>query len=126
MLARNPEKSKKTWKTLCKKKKSSWNPKDHEFFGKLDLWLRKWISEAFVGILSGDTLLYVWDVIFMYNWSKDIFVRLCLSFLGLLRPWLLRATNHAEAGKGCDWKRLESLNTNFLTSLHGQQESVPV
>ena len=31
---------------------------------------RKWISEAFVGILSGDTLLYVWDVIFMYNWSK--------------------------------------------------------
>merc|ERR1712037_673486 len=61
-----------------------------------DLWLRKWISEAFVGILSGDTLLYVWDVIFMYNWSKDIFVRLCLSFLGLLRPWLLKATNHAE------------------------------
>ena len=40
LLARNPEKSKKTWKTLCKKKKSSWNPKDHELFGKLDLWLR--------------------------------------------------------------------------------------
>merc|ERR1719192_2808635 len=76
----------KTWKTLCKKKKSSWNPKDHELFGKLDLWLRKWISEAFVGVLSGDALLYVWDVIFMYNWSKDIFVRICLSFLGLLRP----------------------------------------
>ena len=27
---------------------------------------------------------------------QDIFVRLCLSFLGLLRPWLLKATNHAE------------------------------
>ena len=40
LLARNPEKSRKTWKTLCKKKKSSWNPKDHELFGKLDLWLR--------------------------------------------------------------------------------------
>ena len=44
----------------------------------LDIWeitisiIRKWISEAFVGILSGDTLLYVWDVIFMYNWSKVV------------------------------------------------------
>ena len=23
-----------------------------------------------MGVLSGDSLLYVWDVIFMHNWSK--------------------------------------------------------
>ena len=40
LLPKNSEKAKKTWKSLCKKKKSSWNPKDHELFGKLDLWLR--------------------------------------------------------------------------------------
>ena len=40
LLAKNSEKAKKTWKSLCKKKKSNWNPKDHELFGKLDLWLR--------------------------------------------------------------------------------------
>ena len=40
LLPKNSEKAKKTWKSLCKKKKTNWNPKDHELFGKLDLWLR--------------------------------------------------------------------------------------
>ena len=95
-------------------------------FPLLPLFPRKWISEVFVGVLSGDALLYVWDVIFMHNWSKvatsrrmqlrtlaltviaahvkyisppllqGIFVRLCLALLGLLRPWLLQATSHAQ------------------------------
>ena len=84
LLPGNSEKAKKQWKSLAKKKKGGWSPKDHELFGKFDLWMRcvlvpvsspcpaprKWISEVFVGVLSGDSLLYVWDVIFMHNWSK--------------------------------------------------------
>jgi hypothetical protein len=29
------------WNELKKKKKTEWKPKDHELFGKLNLWVRK-------------------------------------------------------------------------------------
>ena len=73
-----------------------WKPKDHEHFGKLDLWIRKWISEAFVGIISHEELLYIYDILFMHHWKPDIFVTLSLLFLGMLKPWLMRTTTNKE------------------------------
>ena len=97
ILVSNPDKSKKIWNDLKKKKKRDWKPKDHEYFGKLDLWIRKWISEAFVGIISHEELLYIYDILFMHHWKPDIFVTLSLMFLGMLKPWLMRTTTHKEA-----------------------------
>ena len=42
------------------------------------------------------TIITITTIIITTMIFKDIFVRICLSFLGLLRPWLLKATNHAE------------------------------
>ena len=97
ILVTNPDKSKKIWNDLKKKKKRDWKPKDHEYFGKLDLWIRKWISEAFVGIISHEELLYIYDILFMHHWKPDIFVTLSLLFLGMLKPWLMRTTTNKEA-----------------------------
>ena len=97
ILVSNPDKSKKIWNDLKKKKKRDWKPKDHEYFGKLDLWIRKWISEAFVGIISHEELLYIYDILFMHHWKPDIFVTLSLMFLGMLKPWLMRTTTNKEA-----------------------------
>ena len=97
ILVSNPDKSKKIWNDLKKKKKRDWKPKDHEYFGKLDLWIRKWISEAFVGIISHEELLYIYDILFMHHWKPEIFVTLSLMFLGMLKPWLMRTTTNKEA-----------------------------
>ena len=97
ILVTNPDKSKKIWNDLKKKKKRDWKPKDHEYFGKLDLWIRKWISEAFVGIISHEELLYIYDILFMHHWKPDIFETLSLLFLGMLKPWLMRTTTNKEA-----------------------------
>ena len=42
------------------------------------------------------TMSMIMIIMIVMMTNQDIFVRLCLSFLGLLRPWLLKATNHAE------------------------------
>ena len=97
ILVTNPDKSKKIWTDLKKKKKRDWKPKDHEYFGKLDLWIRKWVSEAFVGIISHEELLYIYDILFMHHWKPDIFVTLSLLFLGMLKPWLMKTTTNKEA-----------------------------
>ena len=100
ILLSNTKKPQKLWIDLNKKKRRDWKPKDHEVFGHLDLWIRKWISEAFDGIMCREELLYVWDILFMHSWGKDIFVRISLLFLGMIKPWLMKATNHKECHTG--------------------------
>ena len=80
ILLSNTKKSQKLWNDLNKKKRRDWKGKDHDAFGKLDLWIRKWISEAFVGIMCREELLYVWDILFMHDWKKDIFVQFIGKF----------------------------------------------
>eukprot|EP00090_Calanus_glacialis_P009715 TRINITY_DN18105_c0_g1_i1.p1 TRINITY_DN18105_c0_g1~~TRINITY_DN18105_c0_g1_i1.p1 ORF type:complete len:655 (+),score=221.26 TRINITY_DN18105_c0_g1_i1:2-1966(+) len=96
VLLSNTKKSQKMWSDLNKKKKKEWKPKDHDPFGKLDLWIRKWISEAFAGIMCREELLYVWDILFMHNWKMDIFVTMSLLFLGMIKPWLMKAENNKQ------------------------------
>ena len=57
----------------------------------VNLIILKGVFEDILLFLITITTIIITTMIF-----KDIFVRICLSFLGLLRPWLLKATNHAE------------------------------
>ena len=43
---------------------------------------------------GGTTLLFVWDICFMHNWSKKIFYKLGLIILMMIKPWALEADNH--------------------------------
>ena len=49
------------------------------------------INSKFSG---GTTLLFVWDICFMHNWSKKIFYKLGLIILMMIKPWALEADNH--------------------------------
>ena len=49
IVNKDTKKSVKLWNDLYKKKKKEWKPKDLEHFGNLEIYLRKWISEAFAG-----------------------------------------------------------------------------
>ena len=46
LIADHPNKATKSWSDLSRKKKKDWRPRDHELFGRPDLWIRKWISEV--------------------------------------------------------------------------------
>ena len=56
-------KSIKIWNELYKKSKRNWKGRDLEHFANVKIYLRKWVSEAFAGVLGGDVLLYVWDLV---------------------------------------------------------------
>lgn len=92
----NSSKGEKLWNNLYKKKKKDWKPQDHELFANVELFIRKWVSEAFVGVLNKPNILFIWDLLFMNNWSKKLFLKICVVILGLIQPWLRAATTHAE------------------------------
>ena len=52
IIDKDSKKSIKIWNDLYKKKKKEWKAKDHDHFGYLGIYLRKWLSEAFAGSLS--------------------------------------------------------------------------
>ena len=45
------------------------------------IYFRKWLCEAFTGILGKNLILYVWDLLFMYRWKKDIFKKARKKFI---------------------------------------------
>ncbi|XP_059082396.1 uncharacterized protein LOC131879920 [Tigriopus californicus] len=98
ILHEDTKKSVKIWNDLYKKKKDSKN-KDWNLFADVAVYLRKWISEAFAGILSQNNLFYVWDLLFLNRWSRDIFKKITLAILILIKPWAMRADNHKRLSK---------------------------
>ena len=73
--------------------------RDLEIFGNLEIYLRKWISEAFAGILGGPEILYVWDLLFMNKWSKDIFASIALAIIFLIKPWAMKENSNRRMAK---------------------------
>ena len=94
ILVKGQKKSVKVWNDLEKKRRRNWKPTELEIFGDVAIYLRKWISECFVGIFSTPTILFVWDYLFMNNWK--CMRKLCIVTLALLRPWAMRAQSQRE------------------------------
>ena len=53
ILHKDTKKSAKLWQELYKKKKKDWKDRDLAPFGDPTLYIRKWLSECFTGILGG-------------------------------------------------------------------------
>ncbi len=60
------------------------------------IFIRKWIGEAFSGVLSKNSLLYVWDQLFMSLWSPKEFEMIAKCLLYLLRWQFMKAQDHDE------------------------------
>ena len=99
ILDKNTTRSAQIWNELYRKKKRDWRDKDMHHFGNIEIYIRKWLSEAFAGVLGGNSILYIWDVLFLHNWSKDIFRQIALALLFLLKPWAMKADNHRKLSR---------------------------
>ena len=64
------------------------------FYAHIETFLRKWITEAFAGILSDPELSYIWDILFLYDWVTEIHTKIALVILLLIKPWAMRAENN--------------------------------
>ena len=84
ILMKDKKKSVKIWNDLDKKKRRNWKETELQLFADVNIYLRKWMSEAFVGIYSNPTILYVWDYLFMHDWKAAYFKKLCLVTLALI------------------------------------------
>ena len=52
ILHKDTKKSAKLWQDLYKKKKRDWKDRDLTLFGDPEIYIRKWLSECFTGILG--------------------------------------------------------------------------
>ena len=94
ILVKGQKKSVKIWNDLEKKRRKNWKQNELEIFGDVAIYLRKWISEGFVGLFSNPTILFIWDYLFMNNWK--CMRKLCIVTLSLIRPWAMRALSQRE------------------------------
>ncbi|KAF2349284.1 Rab-GTPase-TBC domain [Trinorchestia longiramus] len=63
------------------------------------IFVRKWIAQAFMGVLSVSASMWVWDQLMIGDWSPDTFITMSTAILSLLRPWMLRASKYSGAKK---------------------------
>ncbi|XP_065902431.1 uncharacterized protein [Dysidea avara] len=66
--------------------------KEEHYGIKLECFIHKWISTCFVEILNLKTLLFVWDHLFLSEWSYSTMEDLCVIIIKLMKTNLL-ATN---------------------------------
>ena len=94
ILVKGQKKSVKIWNDLEKKRRKNWKQNELEIFADVGIYLRKWISEGFVGLFSNPAILFIWDYLFMNNWK--CMRKLCIVTLSLIRPWAMRAFSQRE------------------------------
>ena len=56
-------------------------------------YVRMWLFHGFVTILSKNSLIYVWDFLFLHSWSYDAQKIVVLAIIMLLRFWIMKASN---------------------------------
>ena len=54
--------------------------------------VRQWLENGFVNILSRNCLLYVWDFLFLHSWNKQTLKVVVTAILMLIRFWMLRVS----------------------------------
>ena len=67
--------------------------KSNSFYSMVKVYVRMWLFHGFVTILSRNSLLYVWDFLFLHSWSFDAQKIVVLAIIILLRFWIMKASN---------------------------------
>ncbi|XP_063002860.1 uncharacterized protein LOC134412780 [Elgaria multicarinata webbii] len=58
------------------------------------IFLRKWMGEGFVGVLSLPAVLLIWDQLFMQDWDPRVMQNFCASILLLLKDSFMAAADY--------------------------------
>ena len=60
---------------------------------RIKLFIRMWLFHGFVSILCRNSLMYVWDFLFLHSWNFDFQKIVVLAIMMLIRFWIMRAHN---------------------------------
>ena len=95
VIVESQEKKNELLKRFLKKKRVA--REDLEHFADPKLFLRKWLSEGFVGVMGKNGASLVWDFLYVHRFSRPMAVGVCLGLFHLLRPSLEQATDFKKA-----------------------------
>ncbi|XP_053648866.2 uncharacterized protein [Cherax quadricarinatus] len=70
-----------------------------ELFTTPAIFVRKWISQGFVGVVSVTAVLWLWDQLFLDGWKKTTLTNMALAILALIKPWMTKANMYSGARK---------------------------
>lgn len=68
----------------------------HDLLSDPILFIRKWISQMFIGILNSNAILYIWDQFFLHQWDINILEIATKIIFFLLRSHFLRANDYEQ------------------------------
>ena len=85
--------------TKGKKEAKSVQERYQENLSEVPLFIRKWVGQLFVGVLSTNSMMWAWDQMFLSDWSRDTIKNIALSILALIKPWMYRAEMYSGARK---------------------------
>ncbi|XP_076345448.1 uncharacterized protein LOC143244510 isoform X2 [Tachypleus tridentatus] len=75
---------------------------DEELFNHLNEIIEKNVTgnlQGFVSILHPAAVLFIWDQLFMQKWSSEALCSVCLTLMGLLKPWFMLAHDYSNIKK---------------------------
>ncbi|KAK3881891.1 hypothetical protein Pcinc_013690 [Petrolisthes cinctipes] len=73
---------------------------NHEtIFTSPTIFVRKWLAQVFVGVVSVSGSMWAWDQLFLDGWSQNTLRRLAFAVLVLIKPWVMRAKMYSGARK---------------------------
>ncbi|XP_076066060.1 uncharacterized protein LOC143039707 [Oratosquilla oratoria] len=99
VLLKDPKSSQKLYAELQKKGTKKLKAKYEKIFTDPAIFVRKWIAQGFVGVLSVTGGLWAWDQLMLSSWSRDTVRRIAVAILSLIRPWMMRAHMYSGARK---------------------------
>ncbi|KAF0307957.1 hypothetical protein FJT64_020784 [Amphibalanus amphitrite] len=81
------------------KKGKELSAKQVDMFSDPKIFIRKWLVQCFVGILSVTAQQLLWDQLFLRDWNRELLFHAAVAVLHLIRPWMMRATSYSGAKK---------------------------
>ena len=91
VLHKSVKESARVWSNIIKSAENLDEKTKIPFTNGGKIFVRRWIADGFVGVLSKNSLKYVWDLMFLHSWSRKILKTVTFAILMLLKPWMKRA-----------------------------------
>ncbi|XP_069164914.1 uncharacterized protein [Procambarus clarkii] len=99
VLIQGTKASVKQYQELQEQGSNDMKPKHLALFTNPGIFVRKWIAQGFVGVVSITSGLWVWDQLFLDGWNKTTMRNMAVAILILIKPWMMRANTYADARK---------------------------
>ncbi|XP_047483893.1 uncharacterized protein LOC125035583 isoform X1 [Penaeus chinensis] len=99
ILVKETKASAKLHAELLKRDMKEMKPKYQKIFTDPAIFVRKWLVQGYMGVLSIASGLWVWDEMFLSQWKPVLLERVGVAVMALIKPWMTRAKMYSGARK---------------------------